>query len=219
MVTLAAIGGSNVKAVLTCWPHVARIFPPRHEEPMALRSQSAPVTADDLEHFPDDGNRYEVIDGELFVTPAPLVSHQRVQMRLVEILLPYVRACGLELFVAPTAVRASPLTEVQPDLLAVMRGTSVSVGDRYIAMRDVLLAVEIASRSTARVDRERKRPLYMAEGVREYWIVDGDAGTVEVWRAGAAAPEIARDALRWQPVVTREALLVHLSALWDVAAR
>ena len=180
-------------------------------------SPSAPVTADDLADFPEDGNRYEVIDGELFVTPAPLVSHQRVQMRFVGTLLPYVRACGLELFVAPTAVRASPLTEVQPDLLAVMRGTSASVGERFIAMRDVLLAVEITSHSTARVDRKRKRPLYMAEGVREYWIVDGDARAVEVWTRGATERMIVREELHWHPVSSHDALVLRLPTIWDDA--
>lgn len=186
---------------------------------MAVRVPSGLITADDLQHYPDDGNRYEVIDGELFVTPAPLVSHQRVQMRLVELLLPYVRASGIELFVAPTAVRASPLTEVLPDLLAVPIGTADAPGDRFIVMGEVLLAVEIASRSTARVDRERKRPLYMAEGVREYWIVDGAARSVEVWTRGAIEPRVVRDQLSWQPDARHDALEISLEALWSGAQR
>lgn len=184
---------------------------------MAVRVPSAPVTADDLADFPEDGNRYEVIDGELFVTPAPLVSHQRVQMRVVRMLLDYADACGLELLVAPTAVRASALTEVQPDLLVVKRGTSSSPGDRFIVMGELLLAVEITSRSTARLDRERKRPLYMTEGVGDYWIVDGTARTVEVWTRGAAERMIVHEQLHWHPVLSQDALVIQLSTIWDDA--
>ena len=79
---------------------------------MAMAVHTRRFTADELADLPDDGNRYEVIDGELFVTPAPMVVHQRVLMMFLRRLDSYADNCGLELLPAPTVVRASPVTEV-----------------------------------------------------------------------------------------------------------
>ncbi len=110
---------------------------------MAQRALPQVRTADDLALLPDDGNRYELIDGELFVTPAPIVLHQRAQMQLIARLLDYVTAHGMELLAAPTAVRASQWTEVQPDLLVLHRSPPDVLDARWVPMPTLALAVEI----------------------------------------------------------------------------
>ena len=171
-------------------------------------------TADELDDFPDDGNRYEVIDGELFVTPGPLIVHQRVQMRFILRLAAYVESCGLELLPAPTSVRASPVTEVQPDLLVFSGANDDVEKERRIRMSSLWLAVEILSPSTIRLDRGRKRKAYLSGGVREYWIVDSKARTVEVWKPSQSAAHVERRALVWQPRPEHPALTVDLIELF-----
>ena len=174
-----------------------------------------PFTVDDLESMPADGNRYEIIDGDLFVTPAPTVYHQRAQMSLVGRLLPYVTSIGLELFAAPTDVRVSRTTQVEPDLIALPLMSDADRSTRWIAMSRVMLAVEILSPSTRRLDREQKRRLYLAQGVREYWMVDIDSRSIEVWAAKRQAPRIARVEMAWQPVPERDPLVLDLVALFN----
>ncbi len=169
-----------------------------------------PVTVDDLAAMPEDGNRYEIIDGELFVTPALLLYHQRAQMSLVARLLPYARSIGLELFAAPTDVRVSRITQVEPDLIALQQMTDAVPSTRWIAMSRLLLAVEILSPSTGHLDRERKRRLYLTEGVQEYWIVDTAARVVDVWTPHSAEPRVVCDVLHWQPRPDRAALVVDV---------
>ena len=181
---------------------------------MGMPVHTRKFTADELADFPDDGNRYEVIDGELFVTPAPRLLHQRVLKLLVRHLDGHAEACGLELFFAPTAVRSSPLTEVQPDLL-VFSGSMTDVEDgRRIKMSSLWLAVEILSPSTERLDRVRKRKAYLDGGVREYWIVDSKARAVEVWKPSQPVAHIARGSLAWRPVPARDLLMIDLDALF-----
>ncbi len=181
---------------------------------MGMPVHTRRFTADELADLPDDGNRYEVIDGELFVTPGPLIVHQRVQMRLIRLLDAYALSCGLELLVAPTAVRASPVTEVQPDLL-VFSGVMHDVENaRQVRMSSLWLAVEILSPSTMRLDRVRKRKAYLDGGVREYWIVDADSRAVEVWRPGKSAARAERGALAWQPRPDHAMLSIDLEALF-----
>jgi len=144
-------------------------------------------TVDDVRAMPDDGNRYEIIDGELFVTPAPGTRHQRTLGRLYLLLGNYVSRHGLgELYFAPVDVVLGRLTLVEPDMLFIHRSRSDVITEReVIAAPD--LAVEILSPSTARTDRGRKRALYQERGVTEYWIVDCEQEQVEVWRPGAMA--------------------------------
>ncbi len=165
--------------------------------------------------MPEDGNRYEVIDGELFVTPAPSRLHQRMQTELLVRLYTYVPPLRFEIFAAPTSVRASPLTEVQPDLLVLPYEYPGRNDARWERMSELLLTVEILSPSSLRVDREKKRRLYMAGGVREYWIVDLDTRSVEVWVTGAATARVERHALVWRPVPDHDALRLDLVALFD----
>ena len=179
---------------------------------MGMCAAERRYTADDLADMPDDTNRYEVIGGVLCVTPAPFVPHQRAQMELFWLLRPYVDALGLELFGAPTAVRASSHTEVQPDVLVLDPARLDPEEERFFPMPTLLLATEILSRSTRHRDRGIKRRTYLGNGVAEYWIVDLSRRTVDVWRQGAASAEVRADTLIWQPLATHVPLVVDLHA-------
>jgi Uma2 family endonuclease len=181
---------------------------------MGMPVHTRKFTADELADFPDDGNRYEVIEGELYVTPGPLIAHQRVQMQLIRELDAYTRSCGLELLIAPTAVRSSPVTEVQPDLLVFSGAMDDVENSRQVRMSALWLAVEILSPSTLRLDRVRKRKAYLVGGVREYWIADGKARAVEVWSPGQTEARVERGELAWQPRAERPALTIDLVALF-----
>jgi len=126
-------------------------------------------TVDDLAELPDDGNRYEVLDGRLLVTPAPRPIHQRVSLRLA-VVLDAARPAGAEVFCAPVDYRPTGTRSVQPDLLVVRCD---DVGERFVE-EPPLLVVEILSPGTHRVDLTLKRRVYAEAGVPAYWVVDPD---------------------------------------------
>ena len=149
--------------------------------------------------LPDDGNRYELLDGELFVTPAPALPHQRAIVLLLTELSTFVKRHGLgEVFASPADIIFSPHRLVQPDVFVVPPGTEPLRA--WTDVRALRLAIEVLSPSTARADRVRKRAIYQTEGVPDYWIVDLDARLVERWRPGHDRPDVLHDALVWQPV-------------------
>jgi Uma2 family endonuclease len=127
------------------------------------------LTADDLELMPDDGRRYELIDGTLLVSPAPASGHQLVQLAL-SILLEAHRPKGIRILTAPFEVRLSMSTAVQPDVIVApyndLRPKNLPVPP--------LLAVEVRSPSTALVDVNLKRATYERHGIPSYWLVDPD---------------------------------------------
>jgi len=167
-------------------------------------------TVAEVNELPDDGNRYEVLDGELLVSPAPTWLHQRAVRELVELLLPYVKTIGLELFFAPTAVTWGPRTELQPDVLAVPR-LEGRPAQRFVDVGVLSLAVEVLSPSTARQDRYKKRPEFQRRAVPEYWIVDPASRLVERWRPNDEEPEVLLDCLVWQPSAEVAPLTINLS--------
>lgn len=184
---------------------------------MAWRASKVPRTADELDDIPPDGYRHEIIDGELFVTAAPSFAHQRMVGALYVRLRPYAAALGLDALMAPFDVRASPVTQVEPDLLVLPRALVSALRTRWAPMPALVLAIEVLSPSTAAVDRGRKRQLYMSEGVDQYWIFDTEAGGCEVWRDGESAPDsLATDGvLCWQPDQAADPLEIGLRALCD----
>jgi Uma2 family endonuclease len=174
-------------------------------------------TAADLCEIPDDRNRYEIIDGELFVTPSPSMGHQGIAAELFVRLHAYLREQRLgNVYFAPADVHLSDDTVVEPDLFVV----PLVEGRRPRSTEEVgrlLLVIEILSRSTARADRTVKRQKYQSEGVPEYWIVDGDARVVERWRPEDDRPEIISELLDWRPDSEHPALTIELPALFAVA--
>jgi Uma2 family endonuclease len=153
----------------------------------------------DLNDMPADGCRYEIIDGELFVTPAPSRRHQQAIVELVLRLTPYARSCGFTLLIAPTDVRSSDSTLVQPDLIVLPAMPDGGQAPGFTDLGRLVLAVEVLSPGTAWYDRGKKRALYQREGVAEYWIVDSDARVVERWRPGADAAERCDGRMLWKP--------------------
>lgn len=143
------------------------------------------ITWEDLEQAPEDGKRREAIGGDLYVTPAPSVRHQRVSGRLEHALRDLLEDPGHgEVLDAPVGVEFPETGEgVQPDILFVSRERRGIVADDWLRGAPDLV-VEITSPSTAERDRGLKRDLYRRQGVREYWIVDPEEDAVEVWRFG-----------------------------------
>jgi Uma2 family endonuclease len=133
---------------------------------MPALSESGRWTIDLLETLPDDGNRYECIDGELYVTPPPATAHQWMVSMLLRLLGPYVDESGIGFtFTAPTGVEVDPSTMVEPDVL-VTRFPSSNRVKRFLG-EDLLLAIEILSPTTARRDRGVTRAIYTRIGVDE----------------------------------------------------
>lgn len=156
-------------------------------------------TADDLLALPDDGQRYEVIDGELFVTPSPSMENQRALSVLFRLVADYIdREHVGEAFFSPSDITFSPRRSVQPDMFVV----PLVEGRRHRQFRDMkhlLLAVEVLSPSTARLDRVQKRVLYREEGVEEFWIVDLDARTFERSTPADSRIDVLDANVRWAP--------------------
>jgi Uma2 family endonuclease len=145
-------------------------------EAVTLLPHGRPLTRDDLDRMPDDGHRYELIDGALIVTPAPVWMHQRVLLNLYTILR---AACppDLEVLVAPFEVTIADDTVMQPDLLAARRADYARRG----LQKAPLLAVEILSPSTRRIDLMLKRSRFEAAGCPSYWVVDPDTPSLIAW--------------------------------------
>jgi Uma2 family endonuclease len=132
-------------------------------------------TLQDLESFPDDGSRYELLDGALLVTPAPAPLHQLVVARIVGSLTEYLRPGTLAHVFAPGAVELAPNIHLEPDVLVVPTGeppTGIGMDTRWTAIRRWWLAVEVSGEGSTLYDRDHKAPAYLALGVREVWRVD-----------------------------------------------
>ena len=166
----------------------------------------------------DDGNRYEVIDGVLYVTPSPSNPHQDAVGILHVPLQAYCHRCpvGWVRF-APADVRFGPRRGVQPDLYV----APLVDGRRPHTWQEIThlaLVVEVLSPGTASRDRGVKRRLYQ-EVADEYWIVDIDSRVVERWRPGDTRPEVLDAMLTWQPAGATEAFTLDLPGffrqVWD----
>ncbi len=183
---------------------------------MFMASATTAWTADDLEKLPDDGNRYEVVGGELFVTPSPSFSHQGIVLELAVRLRAYVRRHGLgQAFGAPLDVRFSKRDQVEPDVLVVPIQRITDELTVLTAPRPILV-VEVLSKSTFRRDFGPKRDLYRRSNVPEYWIVDGFEREVTVCRPGESDRTI-RDSLVWFPQGAPEPLTIPLAELFAEA--
>lgn len=149
------------------------------------------------QHWP----RYELLDGELLVTPSPARAHQFAVTAMVILLGNYCRHEGIGVaLVSPADLELAPETIMQPDVFVVPEELSDNDdGVRWQDITRLLLAVEVLSPSTLTQDRVRKRDFYLANGVPEYWIVDTDARVIERWAPAQATPDLRRDELVWHP--------------------
>jgi Uma2 family endonuclease len=148
-----------------------------------MRAVDPRVSYAELARWPDDGRRYELYDGEAIVVPAPNYSHQRIILRVAEILRAYERNAGGGVVFAPFDIVLSQYDVLQPDV--------VYFGPAKRALQDPLdaayvvpdLVVEVLSRSTERRDRGRKLELLGRYGLPEYWLVD-PRGALEIFTNG-----------------------------------
>jgi Uma2 family endonuclease len=141
------------------------------------------LTYDDLAKFPDDNLRREIIGGELFVTPSPVVRHQRTVTQFIRALWVYAEEHGGEVFPAPLDVVFTDSDVVEPDVLYVGPENADRLEEKFLRGAPDI-AVEVSSPSTRRVDLVRKLDLYQRHGVPDYWFVDLDADRIEVYRLG-----------------------------------
>src|SRR5881396_1563775 len=139
------------------------------------------LTYQDLQAFPEDNLRRELIDGELIVTAAPATRHQRVVVKLVYRLSAYCEVHGGEVLTAPYDVYFSDTNVVEPDVIYARPENRDRFEKKFFrSAPDVV--IEVSSPSTRRLELVRKRELYERFGVPEYWFVDLDADRVEVYR-------------------------------------
>jgi Uma2 family endonuclease len=177
---------------------------------MAMPAQPTEWTVAMVRALPDDGNRYEVVDGELFVTPAPSLMHQRAILELAYLLGPYLRDQRLgEVIIAPADVMFGPRTMVEPDLFAIPL-TPGALPRAWEEVGRLLLAVEVLSPSTARTDRGEKRELYQRKNAPEYWVVDVDNRRIERWTPNATSAESLTSTFEWRPDRFTEPLVIDI---------
>jgi len=153
--------------------------------------------------------RYELVDGELLVTPSPILPHQRAVAFLWRALDDYLRGNPVgDAYFSPSDVELEPGTIVQPDVFVVPPHESER-SMRELPVRDVMVAAEVLSPTSGRHDRVTKRHLY-SRHVLEYWIVDLDARIVERWRLNAQQPDVLVTALEWHPTDAGEPFTLDL---------
>jgi len=138
-------------------------------------------TYQDYSEIPDDGNRYEIIEGELIMSPAPYTIHQKVSRKIVYRLISFVEKEKLgELYYAPVDVLLSDINVVQPDILFISKANLQIITAKNIkGIPD--LVIEIISPATGYYDLSGKKDLYEKFGVQEYWIVDPMKQRVEIY--------------------------------------
>jgi Uma2 family endonuclease len=192
------------------------------EQIMAMPAQRTPHRRWTEEEFyrardaAPPGERWELVDGEVLVTPSPHWSHQRVVLRLAILLDEYVRKHALgEVFVSPLDVKLEPGLVLQPDVLVVPAG---ELKTREDIVSRLLLAVESVSPSSARHDRVTKRPRYQRNRVPEYWVVDAASETIERWRPDDTRPELLAEQLVWHPEGAGEPFVLDLERFFASVA-
>jgi Uma2 family endonuclease len=176
---------------------------------------AAPIyyTADMVRALPEDGNRYEVVYGELLVTPAPRPWHEVVQRRLMLALDIYLQEHHVgEVLGSRADISWGPDVLVSPDVFVVPLDQVRTLD--WSKMRDLLLVAEVLSPSSAKHDRFLKRRRYQEAGVPLYWIVDGDARRVEVWTPADSFPAFEKERLVWRPEGGSEPFMLTLTELF-----
>lgn len=172
-------------------------------------------TREEVLALPDDGNRYELVDGELLVSPSPIRLHQRAVKHLLRLVDDYVEAHRLgEALDSPADIKFGPDEILQPDVFVAPTIAGGRLGATWEDVGVPRLVVEVLSRGTATFDRVQKRLRYQAAGVPTYWIVDLDARVVEVWTPHDERPAIIADVLTWRPDPSVPSLELDLPALF-----
>jgi len=177
---------------------------------VAMSMPAKAWTLEEVHRLPDDGNKYELVRGELFVTPPPSVEHEEVLARLTDVLAEYVKKHGLGRVYHPRAVIRFEGSEAEPDLM--VRAVPPGVhGNAWETLPAPLLVVEVLSPTTRRRDLVNKREYYLDAGAGEYWVVDSERREIRVVRRGDA-DVVARESLVWHAAA--EPLVLDVAALF-----
>lgn len=153
---------------------------------MPTHSTPTLLTRADLDDFPDDGHRYELVDGELLVSPPPRIIHQHAVMEIAFQVRCWIEDGGHGIVLPTANVELSPDTHLEPDVLWTSDASLESVG--YDVAPEFI--VEVASRSTRLFDRNVKKDRYLSNGCVDFWIVDHDHDTIEQFDAPGDPPTI-----------------------------
>ena len=150
------------------------------------------MTVMDLEAMPEDGNRYEVIEGELFVSCAPGLTHQQVSMNIAFLIRRYLESHPIGLVFATPGLIFSDLSGVIPDVVFFRheRSQAIVSGERLTGAPDLVVEILSPGPENIRRDRIAKRQLYARHGVAEYWMVDPSMQTLEVYRLQTGSLEL-----------------------------
>lgn len=178
---------------------------------MHMAAREKKWTLDELHRLPDDGNKYELVRGDLFVTPAPRPSHEEILAALHQLLAEYVAANSLGRIYRPRAVVRFDGSEVEPDLM-VRKSQPVATAN-WDSAPPPILVVEVLSDATRRRDRGPKREFYLDAGISEYWIIDGDAQNICVVRPGVPDTVVANE-LTWCPANANHPLTFDVATLF-----
>ncbi len=181
---------------------------------MGMPAAAHPWTADEVRALPDDGGRYELVSGELVVTPSPRGIHQVAVWTLGRVLDAWLRQTSAgHLLGSPADISLGEEEVLQPDLFVYRTAGDKQLRD-WTDITALVLVIEVLSPATARYDRQLKRRRYQRARVPEYWIVDLDSRLVERWRPDDERPEILEDRLVWGPEPDAEALDLDLKSLF-----
>jgi Uma2 family endonuclease len=154
-------------------------------------------TVDQVRAFPDDGQRYELVEGMLLVTPSPATDHQVVAARLLRAIHGYLEPAAQAYVVGPGEIEITPNLHLEPDLLVFP--SRFRPGTKWTAISGWWLAVEVFSPSSRYYDRDYKLGAYLRVGVAEVWLVDLDRRCVEVSAQDGRRLVSHSDTVHWHP--------------------
>ena len=178
---------------------------------MHMATRTRRWTRADLADLPDDGNRYEVLDGKLLVTPQASMPHQAIATRLISALSPYVARHALGTVMGPGAVVFEE-NELQPDVLVVPVDFD-RLPEKWTSAPHPIFVAEVLSMSTRRRDLHVKAPAYQGLSIPDYWVIDRFERRAFVWTLGASEPAMVTADLSWQPRREFAPLLIPLADL------
>ena len=178
---------------------------------MRMAAATKHWTLEELHRLPDDGNKYELVRGELYVTPPPSNEHETIIARLSRLLEPYVAANSLGFVYHPRSVVRADGSEVEPDLM--VRAAQPPGGRDWDDAPIPILVVEVLSGSTRRRDLNQKREFYLDVGVAQYWIIDPERKHIRVIKP-AVADEICTETVLWLPRAIADPLAIIVPDLF-----
>lgn len=191
----------------------------RAEHIMVMLAAKTDWTVEMLDALPDDGQRYEIIDGVLYVTPSPSDVHQLVIGEISRLIHDYLRGSTLgRVLFSPSDVRRGDRTRnrVQPDVYVVRLAEGRRPAYPY-DLDDLLLAIEVQSPSNPLLDYQIKRELYLSNGIPEYWIVNPDARVITRWRNVDDPGEVFSRRIEWHPQGMTTPLVIDIPRLFEEA--